>query len=188
MKRRTQILIALLVLGKIVFAVLYVHAVGMDALFLRSDAVASELKEDRTPEDIQGGEKASELEKIDENILIMRKAEIEREQKKLLQRKKELLNIQQDLDQKIAMLTQLRDEIRNEVVRQRTFEEQKLKHLIKAYSSMKPQSAAGLIEKLDLSMAIELLSNMKGDDVGNILSYLDLERAAKISEGLLKYE
>lgn len=62
----------------------------------------------------------------------------------------------------------------------------KIKHLIKIYSSMKPQHAASLIEKLDLGFSINLLSMMKGEEVGNIFSFMDLEKAAKISEGRAK--
>ena len=54
------------------------------------------------------------------------------------------------------------------------------------YSAMKPVKAASLIEKLDIRLAIKLLSRMKGDTVGGILSFVDVERAAKISEGLIK--
>ena len=61
-----------------------------------------------------------------------------------------------------------------------------MKHLIKAYSSMKPQVAASLVEKLETDFAVDLLSRMKGDVVGNILSFVDIEKAAKISEGLVK--
>jgi flagellar motility protein MotE (MotC chaperone) len=66
------------------------------------------------------------------------------------------------------------------------FENRKLKHLIQAYSTMKPQQAAALIEKLDIAFSIELLSSMKGDAAGKILSFVDLEKGARISEGLVR--
>ena len=53
---------------------------------------------------------------------------------------------------------------------------------------MKPQNAAELIEKLDIKLAIELMSKMKGDAVGKILSFVKIEKAAEISEGLVKRE
>ncbi|MBW2001714.1 MAG: hypothetical protein JRI30_04265, partial [Deltaproteobacteria bacterium] len=68
----------------------------------------------------------------------------------------------------------------------KTVQTQKLKHLIKAYSAMKPQKAASLIEKLDMTFSIELLSRMKGDAVGNILSFIEIDKAAKISEQLVR--
>ncbi len=48
------------------------------------------------------------------------------------------------------------------------------------------QKAARLIEKLDIDLAIELLSNMKGDIVGDIFSFLDVQKAATISEELAR--
>ena len=94
--------------------------------------------------------------------------------------------IQDDINEKIAKLEQLRNEIRSHMETKRSFEEQKLKHLVKAYSAMKPQAAANVIEKLDLVFAVEILSRMQGDTVGGILSFVDKEKAAKISESLAK--
>jgi flagellar motility protein MotE (MotC chaperone) len=51
---------------------------------------------------------------------------------------------------------------------------------------MKPQIAAGLIEKLELPFAVEMLSRMQGDTVGSILSFVDKEKAAKICQGLVQ--
>jgi flagellar motility protein MotE (MotC chaperone) len=125
-----------------------------------------------------------EEEEIDLDFLRKRKAELEKREEGLEREKTALLAIQEDINKKIAILTGLRNEIRAEMAREKTYKGQRLKHIIKAYSAMKPQKAASLIEKLDMDFAIELLSNMKGDIVGNILSFLDPQRAAKISEEL----
>jgi flagellar motility protein MotE (MotC chaperone) len=61
-----------------------------------------------------------------------------------------------------------------------------MRHLIKAYSAMKPQKAASLVENLDTTFAIELLSKMKGEVVGDILSFVKVEKAARISQGLAR--
>ena len=127
-----------------------------------------------------------EEEKIDLDFLRERKAELVKREEELERKKTALLDIQEDINEKIAILTRLRNEIRAEMARKTTFKEQRLKHVIKAYSAMKPQKAASLIEKLDMDFAIELLSKMKGDIVGNILSFLDSKKAAKISEKLAK--
>ena len=70
------------------------------------------------------------------------------------------------------------------MARKEKIDGQKMKHLIKVYSAMKPKSAAEVIGKLDKNFAVELLSQMKGETVGAILSFLDREKAAKIVEGL----
>ena len=92
--------------------------------------------------------------------------------------------IRKEINSRIKVLGQLRDEINSKVTRNSLSEGKKHKHLIKVYSSMKPQRAAGLIEKLDMKFAVKLLSQMKGEAVGNILSFVELEKAARISEGL----
>ena len=51
---------------------------------------------------------------------------------------------------------------------------------------MAPKKAAGLIEKLDIEIIVEVFSKMKGDSVGKILSYVKPEKAAMISERLIK--
>ena len=87
--------------------------------------------------------------------------------------------IQEDINNKIAIINQLRNEIRAEMDRKKAVQEKNLRHLKKIYSSMKPQKAASLIEKLDRSFAVELLSSLKGDVVGKILSFVDTEKAAE---------
>jgi flagellar motility protein MotE (MotC chaperone) len=152
---------------------------------MESNAVASELKNEQKQIEKEYKNNAGPDE-IDLNILAKRKAELDAEQERLTKKKADLVAIEEEINKKIETLNRLRMEIRAEVAREKAFEEQKLKHLIKVYSAMKPQSAAELIEKLDLTLAIELLSKMKGDAVGNILSYINIQKAAKISEGLVK--
>ena len=90
------------------------------------------------------------------------------------------------IEQPYEKLKALRNEIKSELVRKESIERQKLKHLIKAYSAMKPQSAAGLIERLDTEFAVELLSQMKGEEVGQILTHVEKSKAARLIEGIAK--
>ena len=118
----------------------------------------------------------------------MKKSELEQEEERIEKERANLLAIKENIDAKIAELTQLRDEIKADMARKQAVEDQKFKHLIKVYSSMKPQSAASLIEKLDIGLAVRLLSKMKGDNVGKILSFVEKDKAAEISRGLVKRE
>ena len=99
-------------------------------------------------------------------------------------REAEMITFQEEINIKIEKLTKLRNEIKAQIATKEIFEKQKIKHLIKVYSAMKPQSAAGLLEKQDKVFAIELLSQMKGETVGEILTYVEKEKAAKLIEGL----
>ena len=163
------------------------YRMGLDPFSVHADAIAAE--QEKAIDVIEKkDEKKSKEETIDLKYLISKKLEIEMEEKRIAAKKAELLSIQDEINKKIAKLSQLRDEIKSEVTKKKTAEEQKLKHLIKVYSAMKPQNAAELIEKLDIKLAIALMSKMKGDAVGKILSFVKIEKAAEISEGLVKKE
>ena len=179
-----RIVLAALVTAKILMGSLFIYQVKSDYLSIERSAMASELKKD-AEQVMSVDEPVVEEEKIDLEFLKKKKAELEKQEEEITKKKAELLAIKEDINTKIAELTQLRNEIRAEMENKSSAQEQKLRHIIKAYSSMKPQKAASLIEKLDTSFAIEILSNMKGDIVGSILSFLDTEKAAKISEQLV---
>ena len=193
MKLLSLIFLASLIIVKIVLGSIFIYRVEVDPLSLEKSAIASEPQKDsetnissaRHNPDGENANSAVE-EEIDLNFLLKKRAEIEKEEHELAKKRAELIAIQEDINNKIAKLTQLRNEIRAQMAAKKTVQTQKLKHLIKAYSAMKPQKAASLIEKLDMPLAIELLSRMKGDAVGNILSFIETDKAARISEQLVK--
>jgi len=187
MKLSTQILLAFLITVKLILGAVVLYRVGLDSLFVGTNAIASELQAN-SKDAVALAAKENKEEKIDINFLIMKKAALEEEEKRLAKKEAELMVIQKEINNKIENLTRLRNEIRSEIAAKNAVEDQKLKHLIKVYSAMKPQNAADLIEKLDKKLAIELLSKMKGEDVGKILSYVNIEKATLISEGLAKRE
>lgn len=187
MKLSTQILLAFLIAVKLILGSVLLYQVGLGSIFMETDAIAAEIQED-SKEAAQGDARAGQEDKLDLKLLNAKKDALAAEEKRLAVRKAELVAIQKELNNKIEKLTQLRNEIRSEIAGKKAVEAKKLKHLIKIYSAMKPQSAAVLIEKLDKNLAIELLAKMKGDAVGKILSYVDTGKAAAISEGLVKRE
>jgi flagellar motility protein MotE (MotC chaperone) len=111
---------------------------------------------------------------------------LKKREQELEKKKAELRSFQEEIDKKIGDLTKLRNEIKTQMATKKTIAKQKIKHLIKAYSAMKPQSAAGLIEKQSKAFAIEMLAQMKGEKVGEILTYVEKEKAASLIEGLAR--
>ncbi len=187
MKVGVQIFIVFLIIIKLSLGSVFMYRIGLGPFFMGANAIAAEQAKDIevTP---KKDEKKAEEETIDLKYIIEKKLEIEKEEKQIETKRADLLVIQDDINKKIAKLTKLRDEIRAEVDKKKAVEEKKFNHLIKVYSTMKPQNAAELIEKLDIKLAIELMSKMKGDVVGKILSFVKIERAAKISEGIVQKE
>lgn len=183
---------ASLIIVKVVLGALFLYWVELDPIFMERNAIAAEeIRENPVPWEEKGGAAAGSPrrrreENLDLNFLVTRSVELEKTEKYIKKRKAELLSIQEDINKKIKVLTQLRNEIRAEMSKKKAIEGQKIKHLIKAYTAMKPQKAARLIEKLDMELTIELLSKMKGNVVGGILTFVNVDTAAKISEALLK--
>jgi len=187
LKSRTQLLIAALVFLKILICVVFVLQLNVGALFSGRDAIASESKP--KPEKSPASTKdSSDDETISLEFLLAKLDRLKSKEKELQLREAELKAFQRELDQKIQKLTDLRNEIKSEMDRKEGIERQKSKHLIKVYAAMKPQSAAGLIERLDKQMAVELLAQMKGEAVGQILTYVDKDKAARLIEGLARRE
>ena len=56
--------------------------------------------------------------------------------------------------------------------------------LVKAYSAMKPQEAAKLLEVINENLAIQIISGMKSKVAGKVLSKLNVRVAKSISEKL----
>jgi flagellar motility protein MotE (MotC chaperone) len=186
MKTRIQILLAALIIVKIALGSIFVYRSGVFPLFGHADAFAAEQKKDAKEAELKSAKnEAKKEETIDLKFIVQQKVEFEKEEKRIANKKLELLAIQDEINKKIATLTKIRDEIRTEKANKKAEEDQQFKHLIKVYSAMKPQNAADLIDRLDIKLAIKLLSKMKGDDVGKILSFVKIDKAAKISEGLV---
>lgn len=112
-----------------------------------------------------------------------REALLERE-KYLERQEARLEELKEEITRKIDELTLLREEILATMNQKNEMQEAEVKHLIKIYSTMKPQKVAQLIEQLDIDLVTALFSRMKGDVVGDILSFVDSETGARITRGL----
>ena len=119
-------------------------------------------------------------------VLERKRAEIERERRQLERERKQLAALKQEIQEKVVRLSEIQDRIQKQLDEQRTILDNKIKHLIKIYTTMAPKKAAVLIEKLDMEIIIELFSTMKGEHVGQILPHVSAEKAAKISERLAR--
>ena len=186
MKLLTQLFLVSLIVVKIVLGTVFIYRAEFDPLVFEKDAMASEAvqKEPEATEDT--GENLAYDEKIDLELFLARQSELRLEAEELERKRAELQAIQEELTKKLATLTELRNEIRAMMAEREAADQAKMRHLIKAYSAMKPQKAASLVEKLDTAFAIELLSKMKGEAVGDILSFVKVEKAARISQGLAR--
>ena len=185
MRLFTLIFLASLILAKVLLGTVFMYQLKAEPLGLAGHAIASELPENAEVK-TEDREATAKKPDFDMDALLRKQTDLHHQEEELAKTKVELMAIQEEINGKIESLTRLRNEIRSLMNQKKTRQDAKLRHLIKAYSAMKPQKAATLIEKLDISFAIELLSNMKGDTVGSILTFVEVGKAAKISEGLAK--
>ncbi|VAX20168.1 hypothetical protein MNBD_NITROSPINAE02-1232 [hydrothermal vent metagenome] len=104
-----------------------------------------------------------------------------------LERKQQQLNaLQTDIDKQLSELKALQAKIEEALVLRNDLEKESIRKLAKTYSSMPPESAATLIQKLDMSIAIRMLNVMKERSAGKILAATPPDLATKLSEGLVK--
>lgn len=120
-------------------------------------------------------------------LLESRKNELAQKEEQIKTQEKELINLRKDVEEKLDRLNKLQDQIQKNLESMKQTEDARLKHLVGAYSSMKPDKAAGLIEKLEDDTALQLLSAMKSKDVGGILSFVNADKAAKLSQRLARH-
>lgn len=119
-------------------------------------------------------------------ILECKRAEIETERRQLERERKQLTALKQEIEANLVQLSEIQESIQRKLDEQKIIRDNKIKHLIKIYTTMAPKKAAALIEKLNMDVIIELFSEMKGEHVGQILPHVSAEKAAKISEHLAR--
>ncbi len=119
-----------------------------------------------------------------------KRRELATKEEELRKKEGDLVILKKDIENKLAKLSQLQTELQGQLQKNveaaKQSQETRLKHLVGAYSAMKPDKAASLIEKLNDDVALQLLSAMKSKDVGAILSFVETEKAARLSQRLAK--
>ncbi|WP_300456378.1 hypothetical protein [Desulfobacula sp.] len=120
---------------------------------------------------------------------------IEKQQKIQLQEKKELEIYEEQIDEKLERLKNLKQQIESDLAaltKTKTLKEQekeaayeaKIGRLVKMYAGMKPKNAAQIVDKMNIEVAQEIFLRMREASAAQILAFVDSERAAKISERL----
>jgi flagellar motility protein MotE (MotC chaperone) len=133
------------------------------------------------------------------DTLEKKRKSLQEDEARIRKERADLENIKMEIESKIAELTEVQKKIEDDFKQKTALalqqekklddaELQKIKQLVKVYSSMKPKIAAAIVDKMDMNVVYQVFSNMKGEQVGEILSYVNQDRAAKISEWLATKE
>lgn len=189
-------------IGKVIFILLIIQ-LGIAALILRTrgESIATisfgtpvHAQEKETTADIkipvkEPVSKQSASQQIDLEILKsieQKEQEMKKREEALGKREEQLKLLNEEIDQRLVEIKKAQSKIEKLVVLREDLVEKSIKHLVKVYSSMRPEEAGSLIEKLDRDITIQILSKMKGKVAGKILARVEPSLAAKLSEEIAK--
>ncbi len=92
-----------------------------------------------------------------------------------------------ELTEHKKFLTGLIAEYKQLIEQQKALEDARITHLVKAYSGMRAENAAKLVNSLDDYVAVRILSAMSGRAAGQILSFVLPAKAARLTKMLSEF-
>ncbi len=119
--------------------------------------------------------------------LAERKKELDEREKNLQKMEAEILVQKTELDAKLKDLEEMRKKISSVLDDKVQLDDKRIENLVQFYSSMKPQQSAKIMESIDESLAVEVLSRMKKKSAADIMNLIAPEKAKAISEKYAGY-
>lgn len=113
--------------------------------------------------------------------LSKRRKDLEHREKKIAQREALLSAAEDEVDQKISELRQIRTELEELLGKQTKMQEGRLRSLVKIYESMKPKDAARIMNTLDMNVLLDVLGRMSERKSAPILANMDPNRARAVT-------
>lgn len=192
MKFFSQLFLAILLIAKLVLGSVFIYRAQCEPLPVPAEAAAAGVPAETPGVPAQAGQAEKEIPEtlakggLGLDLLAEENAELQRREKALQEEMAQLAALKQELNNRMAALRNLRNKIKADLAEKEQKSASKLKHLVKAYSAMRAQIAAKLVERLDTDFAVRVLAQMKADQVGKILSFVKVDKAAEVSKGLAK--
>ena len=116
--------------------------------------------------------------------LSRRQAELDQREKALAAREDKLALYEKDVTEKIVRLEQVGKTLKDELKRTHAASDEAADSLAKVYGAMKPAEAAPILDQLDETTALRILTRMKEKQVGEILPLMTRERAIGLTRSL----
>ncbi|HUN51695.1 MAG TPA: hypothetical protein VMU42_11275 [Candidatus Sulfotelmatobacter sp.] len=113
--------------------------------------------------------------------LSTRRDELDKRAKDIEMRESVLAATAKKVDEKIAALKQIQDNIQALLKQRDAADERSLKSLVKVYENMKPKDAARIFEKLDMPILLQVVERMKERNLAAILAEMDPAKAKSIT-------
>ncbi len=174
----TLSLFFVLLLVKVVFSGIFLHSSPLN-IAAPDVAMAQEApaQEEESLEDL-------------EMKLRKREKELDEREARLNKMEEQLKPLKEEVDTKIAEYTELESRLKTMATdlakREKMLQDTKMARNVKMYSSMEPQKAAAILEKLDTESVVRIIGNMKGKEAGEIMGAMDTDKSAIISERLIR--
>lgn len=115
-----------------------------------------------------------------------RKNELEKRSQELDQKEERLRLMEQEVGQMLKKYSEIREVLEEKEKKRKLTEDEQLGRLAKMYAVMPPEEAAARIEKMDESLALNLLGKIKEKSAAQILTNLSPVKAAKLTEKLAR--
>jgi len=149
----------------------------------------------RSPGDAKGRESAvpaadplmmspSEIEVLEK--LSERRAALDRRAQEMSQQEVVLKAAEQRVEEKLAKLKSMEQEIAGLVDKETQQGDARLKGLVKIYETMKPREAARIFEELDTPTVLDVIEQMKEAKAAPILASMDPTKAKTVTAALIE--
>ncbi len=116
--------------------------------------------------------------------LRQRRDQLDAREKEMDVRKKVLRVTEGKIDQKLADLGKLKDDVKELLDSYNQKQGAKLQSLVKIYENMKPKDAARIFEELDMETLLPVVDKMKEAKVAPILAQMDPKKAKAVTTEL----
>lgn len=124
-----------------------------------------------------------------------KEADLRKREEALKKEEERLAQVKKELTEEMARLSAVRNDIEKMLTDNRAAlgmadeaQEKKLKQLAKILESMSPEQVAPVMEKLELNLALSVISRMKPKQAAKVMAAINPELSAQISRKMGKAE
>lgn len=178
-----------MVIGLAVFKVLLsgLEAMGVGSVEYANAAMQRQGSQQMVSQQVNGQASVNSGKFSPEEVAVLtaldsRRAELEKRSKRLDQKEEELKLRDQESAVRLTQLRDLTNRLKLDRESNETDKRQKMEQLANVYSSMNPPEAAGLMEQLDVTIALELLSKLPEKRIAQILGLMRQEKALLLTK------
>lgn len=184
MMRRTLRIIGCVLVGLVNTAI----AVAEDPAMTpeRTPIIAAELKDAGDAPDLLNAPSLSRG--VDSIIAEIRKREVDlalREQR-VAERERAVVELEGMIEKRAIDLDRIRQEVEDRIASWSAEGRDRVTQLSEVYSSMPPDRAGGLLDKLELDLAVSVIRSMKKKQSAGVLAAMRPDRALLVSRRILK--